>query len=268
MKKQCCIKRGRKYKIEQGIIPAAGKGSRLGKEDFASILPKALLPIFDKPLISYQIDNMSKIGISKVIIVIRKSDFLFQKFLKSYEHKGVEIEISYQDEFRGLGGALLTVEDVVDDHFVVILGDDLTLSDNIANFIDFYLKNEKLNTQAYVREYDKKKISQACGLTIDDKNKIQDIVEKPTSSSIFKYRGIGLYALNRKIFSVLERTPIVNNEIRLTDSLRKLSSEGALMGFLLEGYNFNINTIDDLSNARRSIYRIMMGGRTRFHNTS
>ena len=202
---------------------------------------------------------MAKIGISKVIIVIRKSDFLFQKFLKSYEHKGMEIEISYQDEFLGLGGALLTVEDVVDDHFVVILGDDLTLSDNIANFIDFYLKNENLNTQAYVREYDKKKISQACGLTIDDDNKIQDIVEKPTSS-IFKYRGIGLYALNRKIFSVLKRTPILNNEIRLTDSLRKLSSEGALMGFLLEGYNFNINTIDDLRNARRTIYRRMMEG--------
>lgn len=202
---------------------------------------------------------MTKIGIFKVIIIIRKTDFLFQKFLQSYKHKGVEIEILYQDKLPGLGGALLTVEDVVDDDFVVILGDDLTLSDNIVDFNDFYVKNKKINTQAYVREHDRNKISQACGVIMGEKNKIKDIVEKP-NSFIFKYRGIGLYAFNRKIFSVLKTTPKVNNEIRLTDSLRKLSSDGDLIGFLSEGHNFNINTIDDLVNARTLMYQRIIGG--------
>jgi NDP-sugar pyrophosphorylase family protein len=227
-------------------------------KDFASILPKALLPIFDKPLISYQIDNLARIGVSRIIVIIRKTDFVFNRFLKTYKHNGVDIEVLYQNEFPGLGGALLTVEDVVEDDFVVILGDDLTISDSIANFNDFYFKHDRQNTQAYVREYDVKKISQACGVTIDDNNKIQDIVEKPTSFT-FEYRGIGLYAFNRKIFDVVKKTPTVNNEIRLTDSLRKLSSESSLMGYLLEGYNFNINTIDDLLNARNSIYRREIG---------
>lgn len=201
---------------------------------------------------------MALLGVSKVIVVIQSEDVLFEKFLRSYKHTGIEVGISHQEDVNGLGGAILSIESKVRGNFVVILGDDFTISKNIQSFADFFTVNGSLNTQAYVKEYSLNKIHQSCGISLGVNSRINDIVEKPMQSE-FKYRGIGLYLLNNEIFKALKETTLVNNELRLTDALRKLSHAGLLLGYEIEGLNININTIDDLNDARSFMYKQFKG---------
>lgn len=237
------------FMFEIGVIPAAGIANRFKGYYYHGILPKLLYPLAGNPLIEYQLENMRILGIKKVIIVINKNDVIIEKYLERYAKDN--LTVIRQDKPNGLGDAILTVSNLIDNPFVVILGDDITISKNIKDASNFFLRSSYEALQLSVLDDNREAISRACG--IESKNNlVTKIVEKPLNHN-FKYRGIGIYFLKPSIFLELEKTPKFGNELRLTDALNVLCEHRKLATYTIKGFNFNINTVEDLTAASRYI---------------
>lgn len=237
--------------FEIGVIPAAGIAYRFKGYYYHSILPKVLYPLAGKPLIEYQLENMRILGIKKVFVVVNKDDVTVEKYLERYDRDYPKLVVIHQVKPNGLGDAILTVSNLINNPFVVILGDDLTISKNIKDAAYYFLESGYEALQLSILDHDKEAISRACG--IDSKNNlVTQIVEKPVNHN-FLYRGIGIYFLKPSIFYELEATPKFGGELRLTDALTVLCERRKLATYNINGFNFNINTVGDLSLASRHI---------------
>src|SRR3990170_3123027 len=132
-------------KIKVGVIPAAGKGRRLNDLPLTKVLPKPLLPILNKPILEYVIENMKKMGVEEVYIVVGFKKEIIQEYFGHGEDIGVKINYVEQPNPQGIAQAIGLTHDCVDEPFVVILGDDLTIAESLDNLVkDFWVKRAKV----------------------------------------------------------------------------------------------------------------------------
>ena len=237
--------------FEIGVIPAAGIANRFKGYYYHGILPKVLYPLAGKPLILYQLENMRILGVKKVFVVVQQDDVTVEKYLERYDKDSPRLEVIHQVKSNGLGDAILTVSNLITKSFVVILGDDITVSKDLKDAAYYFLDNDYEALQLSIHDNDKEAISRACGIDSSN-NLVTHIVEKPENHK-FSYRGIGIYFLKPSIFLELEATPKFRNELRLTDALSALCERRKLATYSINGFNFNINTVGDLLLASRHI---------------
>jgi UTP--glucose-1-phosphate uridylyltransferase len=252
-----------KQRLRKAVFPAAGLGTRFLPATKAQ--PKEMLPLVDKPIIQYVIEEAVASGITNIIIVTgRGKNAIEDHFDVSYElerlleergkHDLLEqvraissmINVSYvrQGEQLGLGHAVLMARDLVgDEPFAVMLGDDI---------IDAAVPCMKQMVEAFerhggpviaVQQVPKDEIS-AYGV-IDGVPegeagrvyRIRDMVEKPSAEDAPSDLAIiGRYILTPDIFEALESTPRdKGGEIQLTNGLRTLGEKRALYGYRFEG---------------------------------
>jgi UTP--glucose-1-phosphate uridylyltransferase len=252
-----------KQRLRKAVFPAAGLGTRFLPATKAQ--PKEMLPLVDKPIIQYVIEEAVASGITKIIIVTgRGKNAIEDHFDVSYElerlleergkHDLLEqvraissmINVSYvrQGEQLGLGHAVLMARDLVgDEPFAVMLGDDI---------IDAAVPCMRQMVEAFerhggpviaVQQVPKNEIS-AYGV-IDGVPegesgrvyRIRDMVEKPSAEDAPSDLAIiGRYILTPDIFEALESTPRdTGGEIQLTNGLRTLSEKRPLYGYRFEG---------------------------------
>jgi UTP--glucose-1-phosphate uridylyltransferase len=250
-------------KIRKAVFPAAGLGTRFLPATKAQ--PKEMLPLVDKPIIQYVIEEAVASGLTNIIIVTgRGKNAIEDHFDVSYELERLlqergktelleqvravssMINISYvrQGETLGLGHAVLMAKDLIgDEPFAVMLGDDI---------IDSAVPCMKQMIHAFelhggpviaVQQVPKHEIS-AYGV-IDGVPeggsgrvyRIRDMVEKPPPDEAPSDLAIiGRYILTPDIFECLERTPRDQaGEIQLTNGLRALKEQRALYGYRFEG---------------------------------
>lgn len=234
--------------IKKAVLPAAGMGTRFLPATKAS--PKEMLPLVDKPLIQYVIEEAVASGIEEVVLVTGRNkraiedhfDVAFEleedlkakgkhKLLSEVQRIANLVTFCYirQKKALGLGHAVLTAKRVVgDEPFAVLLGDDIIDSDVPAlkqmmavyerypSTILAIQKVPKSQTQHY-GIIDAKKIEDGIYL-------VKDLVEKPLPDEAPSNLAIiGRYILTPEIFGALERTrPGKGGEIQLTDGLRLL----------------------------------------------
>lgn len=249
-------------KVKKAVIPVAGFGTRFLPATKST--PKEMMPLIDKPIIHYIVEEAVNSGIETIIFVTGRhkraiEDYfdyypeLEQVLLKSGKEKYVEIirnisnmaEFVYirQKEQLGLGHAVLTAKNLVgDEPFVVLLGDEIIKSDvpGIKQLIDIYYKFGKsvIGTMEVKKEdvskygiVDGKEITE--GITLVDK-----LVEKPSIEEAPSTKAIiGRYVLTPNIFEVLEKTPIgKGGELQLTDGLAKLREREVIYAKNIEGH--------------------------------
>ena len=124
--------------IKKGVILAGGNGTRL--RPMTLVTNKHLLPVYDKPMIFYPIDNLIKAGIKNILIVTGKEhcgDFV--NILGNGSQFGEDIKFTYvvQEEADGIAGALKLAKDFVgDERFIVILGDNIYSGDYLSLAIE------------------------------------------------------------------------------------------------------------------------------------
>lgn len=263
-------------KIKKVVIPVAGKGTRFlpaTKE-----IPKEMIPILDRPMIHYAVEEAVKAGIEEVIFVTSKGkevieryfernqrleDFLSEKGkedqLQSIKEIGtmIKFETVEQKEQLGLGHAVLCAKELVgNEPFAVILGDDLILSQNpvIGQLVDIY---EKYNQSSVigVMEVDKKETNLygiVDGQDIDGKTlKMRSMVEKPAPEvAPTNLATPGRYILTSEIFNCLEEIPRGSGgEYQLTDAINLLAQKQDVYAHIFEGDRFDTGNLDCYLNA-------------------
>ncbi|MBX7222730.1 MAG: UTP--glucose-1-phosphate uridylyltransferase GalU [Blastocatellia bacterium] len=248
-------------KIRKAIFPAAGLGTRFLPATKAQ--PKEMLPLVDKPLIQYGVEEAINSGIEQVIIITgRGKNAIEDHFDVSFEleqllrerNKTRELEemrrisdmvnISYvrQKEALGLGHAVLCAKDLVgDEPFAVILGDDIidSTKPTLRGMMDVY---ERFGRSVIsTTRIEGPAISRFGVLAVDPIEertyKIRDMVEKPKfEDAPSNLAIIGRYILTPEIFRILETTKRgAGGEIQLTDAMRVLLKEQAMYAYEFEG---------------------------------
>ena len=259
-----------KKKVRKAVFPAAGLGTRFLPATKAQ--PKEMLPLVDKPIIQYAVEEALASGIETIIIVTgRGKSAIEDHFDVSYElEKILEergqhdllaivrqvsdlIHVSYvrQKEALGLGHAILMAREMVgEEPFAVLLGDDLIHSPVpcLRQMLDVY-EHSPASVVA-IQEVPREMISHygvisgspvAFNGRSDQLFRVSDLVEKPQAEAAPSNLAIiGRYILEPEIFACLESTqPGAGGEIQLTDGLRTLLRERPIYGWRFEGKRYD-----------------------------
>ena len=253
-------------KLRKAVFPVAGLGSRFLPVTKAS--PKEMLPVVDKPLIQYAVEEAASAGITEMIFVTgRNKRAIEDHFDKAYEietelekknkdgllnmvrsvlPEGVRCIYIRQAEPLGLGHAVLVAQPVVgDDPFAVILADDLMDSQPpaIARMAEIFDREQC--SLLGVEEVPRDQTASYGIVTIDqmqgDVARIHSIVEKPKPKDApSNLAVIGRYVLTNRIFEMLGQvTPGAGGEIQLTDGISALLAQERALAVRLPGRRFD-----------------------------
>jgi UTP--glucose-1-phosphate uridylyltransferase len=252
-------------KVRKAVFPAAGLGTRFLPATKAS--PKEMLPLVDKPLIQYVVEEAVASGIESVIIVTGRGkaniedhfdvSFELEKLLedrgKTEELNAMRAiselaRVSYvrQQEALGLGHAVLQARDLVgDEAFAVMLSDDIIDSERPAlrQLLDVHEKYDAPVVAVFQVEGEAiSRFGVIDGEEIEEGvYKIKDMVEKPAARDAPSNLAIiGRYVLTSDIFDEIEKTtPGALGEIQITDAMRSLLKKRPFYAVRFKGTRYD-----------------------------
>lgn len=272
--------------MKKCIFPVAGYGTRF--LPFTKAIPKEMLPILNKPIIHYAVNEAIKAKMSEIVFVTNRG----KEAIVDYFDRNIELEnivtnaegekrlvevnsiISECDFFytrqkliKGLGHAVIAGEKIIgDETFAVILVDDLCVENDgssvIHNMKEIYDKTGcsvigvMKVTPEQVSRYGIIDFTQTLDVYKYNVLKVADLVEKPKKENApSNYAVIGRYVLQPKIFDLLRKTkPGKNDEIQLTDALRILARKGELLAYEFKGRRFDCGMVEGFVKATNYFY--------------
>lgn len=250
-------------KIRKCIIPVAGLGTRFLPATKA--MPKEMLPIIDKPVIQYIVEEAVASGITDIILVTGASkrpiedhfdiDSDLERWLEERGKKEMAEEIHRIGEMAnfiyvrqkgpyGNGTPVMNCRDIIgDEPFAVIWGDDLFINPNgkprLKQLIETYEEfGLPVMTAIPISDADTNKYGVISGTSINDKViKVDHLVEKPGPDKAPSRMGVlGAYILTPDIFDALDKTDVgKDNELWLVDGITKLAADKGVYARLVEG---------------------------------
>lgn len=256
-------------KVKKAVIPAAGLGTRMLPA--TKTIPKELLPLVDKPVIQYIIEEAVDSGIEDILIITNRAKSAMDDYFDYYPEledrlsragKLKELEsikrtadlanIFYvrQKEIRGLGHAIWRAKRFVgDEPFAVLLGDDVMMAKKpvLRQLID--TAEEFRASTVGMQAVSDTAISQYSSLLLEQvKDRVmlvKDVNEKPTPEEKFSnYAILGRYVLTSSIFEILENTkPGYSGEIQLTDGLKQLCRQERMMAVDFDGRRYDTGNL-------------------------
>ena len=257
-------------KITKAVIPVAGLGTRMLPATKA--IPKEMLPIVDKPMIQYIVDECVAAGIKEIVLVTHSSKNAIENhFDKSFElettlenrvkrqlldeiqaicPKGVTIMHVRQGEAKGLGHAVLKARSIIGDAPFVVVLPDVILDDaaadlkteNLASMLTRY--NDVGYSQIMVEPVPMEMVSSYgvadCGghkFSAGESKAMTAVIEKPSvDEAPSNLAVVGRYVLSEKIWDMLEFTPPgAGDEIQLTDAIASLMKLETVEAFHMTG---------------------------------
>ena len=249
-------------KIRKAVIPAAGFGTRFLPATKAT--PKEMLPIVDKPVIQYIVEEALQSGIEEILIISGHAKRAIEDHFDTNTELEVQlkkqgkadllrtvqsisnINIHYirQKHMRGLGDAILCAKSFIDDEpFAILLGDDLVYSPQkpgLRQMLEVY--SEFNGTILGCQEVPQEQVSLygiISGIATDNPSvvKVSDMVEKPSvDEAPSRLAALGRYIVTPDVFEVLKRIkPGKGGELQLTDALRIMAQREAVYAYTLQG---------------------------------
>ena len=251
--------------VKKAVIPAAGLGTRF--LPVTKSMPKEMLPIIDKPVIHYVVEEAVESGIDDVLIITGRGKRAIEDYFDDAPELRMHLErhgksrqleelrkisrfggihFVRQREPKGLGDAVLCAEKHCgNDPFAILLGDDIMKDSTpcTKQLIDVFEKKgssviavqkvpkEHLNRYGIVK-------GKECG---DNLLLLEDIVEKPRlEAAPSSFGSIGRYVFTPALFSCLNRTPHgAGGEIQLTDAIRLVMKKEDVYAYLYQGKRFD-----------------------------
>jgi len=251
--------------VKKAVIPAAGLGTRFLPA--TKSMPKEMLPLIDRPVIQYVVEEAIASGIDDILIITGRGKRAIEDYfdnspelemhlqqhhkealLKQIQDISSMVDIHYirQKEPKGLGDAVLRAEKHVgDDPFAILLGDDIIVNDvpctrQLINVFQKYrcsvlaveqVPDHKVSSYGIIR-----------GKPVEDGLcTLEDIVEKPPLEQAPSRMGaIGRYVLTPEIFDCIKQTKRgVGNEVQLTDGIRLLKDFQKVYGLSFDGRRYD-----------------------------
>ena len=257
-------------RVRKAIIPAAGLGTRLLPN--TKSIPKEMLPLVDKPVIQYIVEEAVAAGVEQILIITNRGKNPIEDYFdyapdleERLVHDGkrdearvvrevadmADVFFLRQKETKGLGHAIWRARSFVgDEPFGVLLGDDIMLSEKPV------LKQLVEAAEAHscsaiaVREVPDELIVKYSSVKLEERlsdrvYRISDMNEKPTlSEKLSQFAILGRYVLTPQIFDILEHTaPGRNNEIQLTDGMRELVHREPMCAVDFEGRRYDTGNL-------------------------
>ena len=227
----------------KGVILHGGSGTRLRHLTYSG--PKQLIPIANKPVSQYALEDLVSCGVSEVAIVLGQT---FPELVRSYygdgSKFGVEITYVQQDEPKGIAHAIGLCEGFVgDDDFAVYLGDNMLqhgIGQHAARF-----RTEHHDAMVLLKEVDDP--SRYGVAQLDGGGKLVRLVEKPKEPPS-RYAVIGIYFLRPSIFqSIKSLKPSWRGELEVTDAIQGMIDRGLKVGYShVGGWWFDTGKKDDI----------------------
>lgn len=268
--------------IKKCLFPAAGYGTRFLPATKA--MPKEMLPIVNKPLIQYAVEEALSAGLSEIAVVtgrgkraiedhfdisyeleqqIRDTDK--EKYLVGIRRLLDECTFSYtrQLQMKGLGHAILTGRPLIgDEPFAVVLADDLCLNLDgdavLAQMVKLYkqFRCSIVAIQEVPREETNKYGVIAGEMIREDIYRVHSMVEKPKPEDApSNFAIIGRYILTPDIFDIIEQTPPgKGGEIQITDALMRQAQEGCVLAYKFKGKRFDCGGAEGFIDATNFCY--------------
>lgn len=267
--------------IKKCLFPVAGYGTRFLPA--TKSMPKEMLPIVNKPLVQYGVEEAIEAGLREIGFVTgRGKRAIADHFDVSYElehqiagtskeaylksirevMKNASFSFTRQSEMRGLGDAILNGRRLIgDEPFGVVLSDDLCVAEEgvLSQMVKLY-KQFRCSIVA-VQEVPKEDIHKFG--VIDGKQlkdgiyQVEQMVEKPSAENAPSNLAIiGRYILTPDIFEIIEKTaPGKNNELQLTDALLTQAQNGCVIAYRFKGHRFDCGSVEGFVEATNYVYK-------------
>lgn len=208
-----------------GVILAAGTGSRL--YPLTKYVPKPLLPICNKPIIQYQIDQLREVGIDKIFIVVGSFQDHFKEIVDRNASANLVIKLVKQEQQLGIAHAVNTLKDRIDCPFLLLLGDTLIFPNPFPQMIKVFWKRRSAGVLAAQKESNPDKIRRNFAIITDKEGHVSKVIEKPSVAPT-QLKGCGVYLFDRTVFDAIRRTPrtAMRDEYEITDSIQLFIEDG------------------------------------------
>lgn len=257
-------------RVRKAVIPAAGLGTRLLPN--TKSIPKEMLPLVDKPVIQYIVEEAVSAGVEQILIITNRGktaiedyfDYapdLEERLLADGKEKDAavvhrvadmaDVLFLRQKETKGLGHAIWRAKSFVgDEPFAILLGDDIMLGKKPV--LKQLVEAAEVNSCSAVAihevpdelivKYSSVKLEEPLGERVW---RISDMNEKPTlAEKLSDYAILGRYVLTPAIFDILEHTPPGrNSEIQLTDGMKELVRHETMVGVDFEGRRYDTGNL-------------------------
>ncbi|SBS25185.1 UTP--glucose-1-phosphate uridylyltransferase [Marinomonas aquimarina] len=268
--------------IRKCLFPVAGYGTRFLPA--TKSMPKEMLPIVNKPLVQYGVEEAVEAGLENITFVTgRGKRSIADHFDISYELEHqiagtakeeyltgirsiidkVNFSFTRQHEMKGLGHAILTGEPLIgDEAFGVVLADDLCIGgeyDGVMAQMVKLFKQFRCSIVAIqeVPEDEVHKYGVIAGESIsDDIFRVTNMVEKPKKEDAPSNLAIiGRYILTPDIFEKIRETPPgANGEVQITDAILRQAQEGCVLAYKFKGRRFDCGSVDGFVEATNYCY--------------
>ena len=268
--------------IRKCLFPVAGYGTRFLPA--TKSMPKEMLPIVNKPLVQYGVEESIEAGLKQIALVTGRgkraiADHFDISFELENQIAGTSKEsyltsirkvlsegtfmMTRQREMKGLGHAILTGESLVgNEAFGVILSDDLCVNPGedgvMAQMVKLY--NQFRCSIVAIQEVPMENIEKYGVIAGDDMGgglyRVKDMVEKPKAEDApSNLAVIGRYILTPDIFDILRDTPPgKNGEIQLTDALMTQAQNGCVLAYKFQGRRFDCGSVPGFIEVTNYVY--------------
>jgi glucose-1-phosphate thymidylyltransferase len=219
----------------KGVILAGGLGTRL--HPLTRITNKHLLPIYDRPMVTYAIEALVKAGIVELMLVTggTHAGEFFRLLGDGHEHGIERLSYAYQEREGGIAEALGLAERFVGDDRVVVMLADNVVERSIRPAVENFLAQERGARILLAREDDPEHLRHL-GVPELDGDRVLRIVEKPDEPPS-NYAVTGIYFYDQSVFGVIPTLqPSGRGELEITDVNNWYVEQGAMEYDVLEGF--------------------------------
>ncbi|MFB6299535.1 MAG: UTP--glucose-1-phosphate uridylyltransferase AglF [Halobacteriales archaeon] len=229
----------------KAVVLAAGEGTRL--RPLTEDKPKGMVEVNEKPILTHCFEQLAELGADELIVVV---GYLKQNIIEHYgdEFEGIPITYAHQREQKGLAHALLTVEEYIDDDFMLMLGDNIFQ----ANLGDVVRRQQEDRADAafLVEEVDWEEASRYGVCDTNKYGEITDVVEKPNDppSNLVM---TGFYTFSPAIFHACHLVqPSNRNEYEISEAIDLLIQSGRTIDAIgIDGWRVDIGYPEDQERA-------------------
>jgi NDP-sugar pyrophosphorylase family protein len=226
----------------KAVILAGGYGTRL--RPLSCIKPKLLFPILGKPILKRNLEVLSKIGVTEVILAV---NYLAKELKRELgkQYAGLTIKYSLEKTPLGTGGPIKKAEKLIDEYPFFIMNGDVVFGEEILEILKTHEENHPVATVALHEVDDPSRFGV---VKLNEKMFIEEFIEKPKQQPPSKLINAGIYLAEKEIFNYIKPGKA---------SLEKevfpvLASEKKLLGYKYNGVWFDIGKINDFIKANFS----------------
>lgn len=229
----------------KAVIIAGGKGTRI--EDVTKDKNKAMLKIYDKSLLEYNLDRALDAEVNEIILVLYH---LPEEIIKKIgnEYKGIPVKYVIEKEGKGIVEAINNAKEKIEkSDFIIMLGDEVMINTDIKGMINFFKKKDLFTVCGFVYESDKSSIKRTYSLMINKEGRIFRLVEKPRFPTN-NLKGTGYCIFRNEILDYIDKTPInaYRNQKELVDMIQCAIDDGKdVRAYKIAEKYTNVNTYED-----------------------